>query len=131
MLGTGRRDHPGKHDNGSGLPSINWQKSWSSLDLWHTKAGGHRLPLPFDQVSIVNVPARPARLPVSKGFWFADLRVSKPERLLYASRSNIVKFGQRGSSSRAARSVYGSSGPYAVGVAACDAAGIGSALASV
>jgi hypothetical protein len=80
---------------------------------------------------MVNVPARPARLPVSKVFQLTDLRVSKPERSLYVRRTCFVKFGQRGSSVRAAPSIFDYSQGYAVGVATGEAAGIGTALASV
>jgi hypothetical protein len=80
---------------------------------------------------MVNVPARPARLPVSKVFQLTDLRVSKPERSLYVGRVCFVKFGQRGRTIRAAHLVSGDSLGYPVGVATGEAAGIGTALASV
>jgi hypothetical protein len=60
----------------------------------------------------------------------AELRVSRPERVLYDSRSTIVK-GSADVDIRAAHLMCRALRGYAVGVAIGDAAGIGTALASV
>ena len=61
----------------------------------------------------------------------AKLRVSRPERVLYDAPLFFVKCRQRGVKFRAACSFYCGLRGYAVGVATGDAAGIGTALASV
>ena len=60
-----------------------------------------------------------------------DLRVSKPERSLYVRVAVLSSLGSAARSSALPATSCGGSGLYAVGVAAGDAAGIGSALASV
>jgi hypothetical protein len=64
-------------------------------------------------------------------FQLADMRASKPERVLYVEKALSVKSRQRGFWIRAALIPFGDAERYAVGVAADDAAGIGTALASV
>jgi hypothetical protein len=60
----------------------------------------------------------------------ADLRVSRPDRLLYDSRPTFVKDGAN-VDVRAVHSMCRARRGYAVGVATGDAAGMGTALASV
>jgi hypothetical protein len=64
--------------------------------VWHTKAGGHRLPLPFDQVRWWMFQHAPPGYRFRRFFGQTDLRVSWPERVLYDNCLFFVKRMQRG-----------------------------------